>query len=184
MSEAKYLIESEGAIYTVVEGSLQIVEGTEITSQMFVDSGFVEIPDPSLFLNLIDPTILYWQESEGELPNFKAVLKAAPFPQTIITSEIDLSHSSITGVEFITVSCEGSPLFACSFDGGTTWKMHNGSVWVTLTETDTGMSAEAFSAITATQWAETVSGLDSFMIRFTLSTLEDKVTNIVVDYTN
>lgn len=181
----KFLVQSEGITYTVQEGALVQIEEDVLDSATFLEYGVDNIISNDLLITLINPKLLFWQEDESvDVEKFNANITATPFPQTIITSEIDLSHPSITGVEFVTVTYEGSPVFACSFDSGATWQMHNGEVWATLTENDTGMSAEAFVAITSTQWTEVVTGLDSFMIRFTLSTLEDKVTNIVVDYTN
>ena len=46
------------------------------------------------------------------------------------------------------------------------------------------MSAESLMAITTDQWTEKVSVAESIIFRFILNTVNDKVKNITVDYTN
>lgn len=105
-------------------------------------------------------------------------------PQPIITNDIDLSNQTITGIESVTVACEGTPTFSLSFDGGTTWKMHNKKAWVQLSEGTTGMQKETLEAITSEQWQEEISGIASMMLKFTLNTSADTLTSIVIDFTN
>ncbi|MFQ9442488.1 MAG: hypothetical protein ACLR1A_06070 [Eubacterium ventriosum] len=113
-----------------------------------------------------------------------ASVKSTPKPQTVITNDIDISDKTITGIEKVTATYTGNPLIACSFDGGTTWKLYNGVTWVVLSETETGMTMETLLAITTESWTEVIKGLDSFKMRFTLSTTDDTVTNIVINFTN
>ena len=156
-----------------------------MNSTVFEDSGFDELPDGSLLSGLVNPEILYWQNNfvEGELPVLKATLTATPYPQTVVTNPIDLSHPTILGVQNVTVNCTGNPLFACSFDDGVTWKVHNGSEWTDIVDF-IGMTKDVFEAITTEQWSQTITGLSSFMLWFILNTTEDTVTNVIIDYIN
>lgn len=128
---------------------------------------------------------LYTYNKDYVLTDTKYELKpGAPTPQTVITNGIDVSDKNITGIEKITAEYTGKPLIACSFDNKKTWKMYNGTEWVLLSETDTGMTMETLLAITSESWKTILTGLDSFILRFTLSSIEDTVTNIIIDFTN
>lgn len=176
----KYLLRSEGMLCTVADDELVILEETELTADVFHSHGLDELPDWTLLMELTNPEVLYWQESEeDELPVLKATLTAVPVPQTI-TVPIDLSHPTILGVQKVTTECTGNPLFACSFDDGTTWKVHNGSDWTNGTE----MTKDVLEAITTEQWTQAIEGLSSFMLKITLNTTEDTVTKVVIDYIN
>lgn len=104
--------------------------------------------------------------------------------QTVTTNNIDLSDTSITGIESVTVTCTGTPTFAISFDDNTTWKMHNGSEWVVLSEEATGMQAGTLEAITPEQWNEEIDIINSILMRFTLTNKEDSVTSVLIDFTH
>ena len=182
-STEKYLIRSEASLYTIADGTLITLENAELTAQLFLDYGTDSIPDGSLLVDLVDPEVMNWTDGE-EAPTLTATLTATPIPQIIITNKIDLSESTITGVEYISTEYEGNPLYACSFDGGVTWEAHNGMEWIEITSETGGMSAEALTSIGVDQWTEVITGLESFVMRFTLSEAEDRVTNIVVHYTN
>lgn len=107
-----------------------------------------------------------------------------PEPQTVQTDPIDISDASITGIESVTVAYTGTPAFAISFDGGETWKMHNGISWVMLSAEVSGMQAETLMNITSEQWQEQIAGVDAFLVRFTLQAEEDTVESILIDFTN
>lgn len=102
--------------------------------------------------------------------------------QTVTTNNIDLWDTSITGIESVTVTCTGTPAFAISFDEEITWKMHNGSEWVVLSEEATGMQAGTLEAITPEQWNEEID--NSILMRFTLTNKEDSVTSVLIDFTH
>ena len=104
--------------------------------------------------------------------------------QSISTNDIDLSNLTITGIESVSVISTGTPLFALSFDSGTTWKMHNGTSWLDLSDDESGMLPETLESITIEQWSEEINGITSMKLRFTLSEIEDTVTSVTIDFTN
>lgn len=173
----KYLIFSEEKLYTISDGALvELAEGA-VNSDLFVNSGFDEIEDASLLFNLVNPEILYWRDSENEPLPITATLTATPYPQSIITENIDLTHQTIVGIASITGEFEGSPLFACEFNGA--WKEFDGTSWI---DENTGMALEALQAITSEQWNEAISGLSEFKIKFILDSADDKVTQLKINF--
>lgn len=107
-----------------------------------------------------------------------------PEPQTVVTNAIDLSNATIAGIENVTVSCTGNPVFALSFDSGQTWKAYNGTGWVALEESGTGMKADTLEAISVDDWQEQLASESSFRLRFTLTALEDTVTEVRFNFIN
>lgn len=180
----KYLIGDSGIFYNALEGSLNILEVSELTADIFTEFGMDEIPSGELLIDLSKPKIYCWQSDMEEMPVLHANVNAVPFWQTIQTNEIDLSNGTITGIESVTVTCNGTPTFALSFDSGMSWKMHNGTAWVMLSEGVTGMQAETLEAITPEQWNEEIATIQSMLFRFTLNNAEDTVTSVVIDFTN
>ena len=156
---------------------------TSVTANDFLTYGNDEPPLGEILISLQKPIILYWQDS-GDLPALTANVTATPNPQAIITEKIDITDPSITGIEKITAEYEGNPHIACSFDSGTTWKSYSNNEWVVLSEGDTGMTMTTFLDITSDEWNTVTSGLDGFMIRFSLSDVNDILTNIKIDFTN
>lgn len=182
--EQRYLIRSNHSLYTIVDGTLTALQETIVESSLFSSKGFDELPDSSLLLGLWNPEILYWQSStEYGLPTMTATMNATPLPQAIVTNPIDMSHPTIKGIQRATVSCTGNPLFACSFDDGATWKVHNGSEWADMVDS-VGMTKTVLEEITTEQWSQVIEGLSSFKLWFILNTTEDTVTNVVIDYLN
>lgn len=182
----KYLIYDDKTkkYYNIFNGELNEINITELTSTSFMTYGNDDIPSGTLLMTLDKPKILYWQNSEEDLPALTANVTAIPNSQAIITEKIDLTDPSITGIEKITAEYGGNPHIACSFDSGTTWKSYSNNQWVVLSEGDTGMTMTTFLAITSDEWNTITSGLDGFMIRFSLSDVNDILTNIKIDFTN
>lgn len=184
--DKKYLIYDVATqkYYNITNNALNELSITELTSENFLTYGNDDIPQGTLIMTLQKPKIYYWQDSDDDLPTLKANVSATPPQQTIITNDIDISDKTITGIEKITAEYTGTPLIACSFDDGTTWKLYNGVVWVVLSENETGMTMETLLALTTENWTQILQGLTSFKMRFTLSNKDDTVTNIIINFTN
>lgn len=184
--DRKYLVYDTitNKYYNIVDNALNELTITEVTSENLKTYGFDEPPTYDILKTLTKPKIYYWQDSEDELPQLQTTIKAVPLPQTIITNDIDITDKTITGIEKITSEYTGNPLIACSFDNKKTWKMYNGTEWVLLSETDTGMTMETLLSVTTENWTQILQGLTSFKIRFTLSNKEDTITKIIINFTN
>ena len=180
----RYLItDATGALYTVEEGSLLKLSETELTAEVFETYGVQDIPDGALLLTLVDPTILYWHDSQNRFPPFTASYTGVPKPQVIYSENIDMSDSSIIGIEKVTVDCDDSALFAVSFDAGESWWTYTGSSWARLSEEASGMSKAALEAISTNAWAEkAITG--QLMYRFVISGENGFVRSIATDYLN
>lgn len=173
----RYLICSEDKLYTVVNDALVELPDNVVSSNLFVNSGFIGFDDTAILFGLVNPEILYWQDSDNEIPALRAVQTATPYPQTIITEDIDLTHHTIVNIASVTCECDGSPLFACEFND--VWQEHNGTSWV---DEASGMSLETLQAITSEQWNEAINGLSEFKIKFILDSADDKVTQLKVNF--
>lgn len=182
--DKKYLIESAGVYYNVVEGALNVLSISILSASAFEQYGLDEVPSGELLVNLTSPSILYWQDSSDPVPSLTAKVTALPVPQIIISDEIVVLHNSIKGIASTTCTYTGNPLVAVSFDGKTTWKYINETNWVTASDDLEGMTMDVLSKITTEQWASQIEGITSMFMKIILSTLEDSVTTVIVNFKN
>lgn len=178
----KYLIRNNDIIYTVQNDSLVEVVG-DLNAQLFIDNGVDAIPDGTLLMTLSNPEVLCWTNAET-LPTLTATVKGIPEPQVVVTKEIDLMHSSIKGINGVTVDCKGDVLFAVSFDKKATWMMHNGTEWVAVSDEVAGMTKAVFEAITAEQWQPKYEASSEMYIRCTILDETQSITTLNIDFIN
>ena len=178
----KYLIRNNDTIYTVQNDSLVEVVG-DLNAQLFIDNGVDAIPDGTLLMTLSNPEVLCWTDAET-LPTLTATVKGIPEPQTIMSKEIDLMHSSIKGINGVTVDSKGDVLFAVSFDKKATWMMHNGTEFVEVSDKLAGMTKTEFEAITVEQWQPKYEASSDMYIRCILFDETQSITTVNVDFIN
>lgn len=179
----KYLMRSGSAIYTITDGTLTALAETEITASLFQTYGVDDLPD-SLLVGLTDPELLYWQDSEDEMPELTlTVTGSPPVPQIVITSTQDMSDPSILGIESATVDASDDVLFAISFDDGVNWKAYDGGKWVTLSTENSGMTKTTMENISLEAWAEVVTSA-MYKLRFVLMDTDSYVDTVRVNYIN
>lgn len=178
----KYLIRNNDIIYTVQNDSLVEVVG-DLNAQLFIDNGVDAIPDGTLLMTLSNPEVLCWTNAE-KLPTLTATVKGIPEPQIVVSKEIDLMHSSIKGINGVTVDCKGDVLFAVSFDKKATWMMHNGTEFVEVSDKLAGMTKTEFEAITAEQWQPKYEASSDMYIRCTILDETQSITTINIDFIN
>ena len=106
-------------------------------------------------------------------------------PQTVISNGISLVHSSILGIESATATCTGTLSMAISTDYKLSWKAHNGTEWLTLSDDYSGMSEEQLEAITVDQWSEIITDdVDEIYIRIALTDNTQSVEKIIINFAN
>lgn len=189
LSEVCYYNDGYGTFGFVDEGllfdeatHLVPVEIEELTAEAFHLNGFVDFPRDVIFGRLVNPTLLYWQDSDTELPVYKMKLSAVPPVQTIYSKNTEMTDSTILGIEKVVIEADDTTLFAFSFDGGETWKAYIEGMWVTLSEVTSGINRETVEAIGTDAWNEACTD-KQYKIRFTL--LEGGYVNrIIVHYLN
>ena len=186
--DRKSLITDKGGkIYSVVttEGVLSLSEienPGEISKALFETHGVDDMPPGSLLLTLINPALLFWQDSQDSLPVLEADVTAVPFPQAVLTENVDMTDSTIIGIEKVTADADDATLFAVSFDGGTTWWNYVNNAWAVLSDEQSGMTKAALADIGTDAWAlKATTG--HYRFRFVLFE-ESYVNSIVVDYLN
>lgn len=177
----KYLVRDVNTLYTITDGSLVEVSG-ELNSNLFIDNGIDTIPDGALLMTLSTPEVLCWTDAD-EVPTLKATVTATPKEQTVISDKIDLTHSTIKGIESAVATCDGDLVVAVSFDDKQTWKAHNGTEWVTLSDDFAGMNKDTLEAITFEQWNELYNGT-GFYVRISFTDTTQAVEKIVFDFAN
>lgn len=180
----KYLMRSNSTLYTITDGTLTALAETEITASLFQTYGVDDLPDGSLLVGLTDPEVLYWQDSEDEIPELTmTVTGEPPIPQIVVTNTQDMSDPSILGIESVTVDASEDVLFALSFDDGTTWKAYDGTQWVTLSTENSGMNKTTMENISLEAWAEVVTSA-MYKLRFVLMDTGSYVSAVRVNYIN
>lgn len=179
----KYLIQTGQKYYHVSEeGSLQELGISDLTKNVFDEYGNDEPPSGELLKQLANPAVLCWsKEGEAEI---QVTISAVPPFQTVISERIDLTHSSIKGVENMRADCEGELICAVSFDDMGTWQAWNGDGWSELSSDYAGMGKEILEGITMEQWGTLYTGADSIYIRIALTDPEQVVKQIYVDFAN
>ena len=182
--DKKYLIESAGVYYNVVEGALNVLSISILSASAFEQYGLDEVPSGELLVNLTSPSILYWQDSSDPVPSLTAKVNALPVPQIIISDEIVVLHNSIKGIASTTCTYTGNPLVAVSFDGKNTWKYISEADWIIASNEIEGMTMDVLSKITTEQWNSQIEGITSLFLKVILFTLEDSVTTITVNFKN
>lgn len=180
----KYLLCSNNIFYNIVDSGLNELSISELTSDVFNEYGNNEPPTSDILLELEKPSVYIWTQST-DTPGDKAVIKMKPLPQTVISEPIDLSHSSIKGIEKATFTGEGVLIMAISIDDKQSWIAHNGTEWITLSDEFSGMSQEQLESITVDQWSEVITDeITHIHIRVALNSLEQSVTEICLDFVN
>ena len=178
----KYLVRDVNTLYTITDGSLVEVSG-ELNSNLFIDNGVDEIPSGTLLMTLSNPEVLCWTDSD-KVPTLTATVKGIPKPQIVMSKEIDLMHSSIKGINGVTVDCKGDVLFAVSFDKKATWMMHNGTEFVEVSDKLAGMTKTEFEAITTEQWQPKYEASSEMYIRCTILDETQSITTLNIDFIN
>lgn len=178
----KYLIRDNTTIYTVSDGSLTEVQGA-LNADLFTTYGTYEIPSGNLLMTLENPEVLCWKDSD-KVPTLAAIVKGIPKPQIVMSKKIDLMHSSIKGIDGVSVDCKGNVLFAVSFDNKATWVKHNGSEFVEVSDELTGMTELEFESITAEQWQAKYELSSDMYIRCTLTDATQSITSVDVSFIN
>jgi hypothetical protein len=180
----KYLIMAEDIIYTISNDELVQLTETQVTSALFREKGSDNIPTWDIVENLVSPSILSWHNSSESVLSLTANITAIPFPQVIASHKIDLMHSSIKGIDGVSVDCKGNVLFTASFDNKATWMQHNGTDWVNVADELTGMTKLEFEAITAEQWQTKYELSSDMYIRCTLTDATQTVTSVNISFIN
>lgn len=160
--DRKYLIQAGEKYYTIASGQLTEIEVVDLNAQVFKDSG-VDVLPGEVLLSLVNPRILYWQDSADPLPEKTVAVQAIPKTQTVYTTEQDLSDPSIVGIKSVAVDASEGVLMAFSSERGSFRILETGA-WVDAAE-DTGMSKAEVEAVTEEQWVMLM-GKDVYQIRF------------------
>lgn len=182
--DKRYLIgDANEKLYTIEDNALVELEETTLTKALFMSDGVEDVPNGSLLIGLNNPKVFFWQDSSDTLPVIHMSASQTPKPQVVITGNIFLMHSTIVGVENVTIDSDDNTLFAMSFDDGATWWNYVNDTWGLISEELSGQTRESIEAIGTNAWAEKITAGGMIKFRFILSG-DGYVDNITVHYLN
>ena len=182
--DVRWLVRTNEVLYTTKNNVLEELSGATLSAECFQTNGSESPPEWELIENLVDPDILCWYDSDEFKPTIKATMTAIPFSQSIISNKVDISHSSITGIENAVADCDGELIIAVSFDDKQTWKAWNGETWSLLSEEFSGMSKETLESITLDQWSSLYTGATTMHLRVSLLDTTQVIRTITIDFAN
>ena len=144
-------IDTEGRYEDAVQ--MVEIETEELTAEVFKIHGFDTIPLGNVLKRLVNPQILYWQDSDTDLPIIEADITAVPPVQVVYSQNVLMQDETILGIEKMEADADDSTLFAVSFDDGKTWKAYVENHWAELSEASSGMTKDTLEAIGTDAWA-------------------------------
>lgn len=175
----RYLVKDGDNIYSVSNNALVLLDSSELSSTLFLNSGVETLPNWSIISTLTNPEILYWSNFVVSADQNLIMTAVAPLPQTILYSETIPGGSSIDCFELVATD---DILFNVTFDNGTTWKYWNGQEWMNSDSTSDGMSGLTLSQLTSSNWENIVTSND-YQIRCILPTTTSSIKDFFVIYT-
>ena len=179
--EMKFLIKNIDGYYTYTTEGVQKIEIETLTAQTFREFGADTVPAGRILLGLVNPKILFWQDSQEALAQISAQVEAVPKTQTVNTIIQDMSDITIANIQSVTIDAQGNVKFAFSF-GGSSWRVISGGVWEDAGENG-GMTKEEVEGITEEQWITEIGDTRSYQVRFLLEE-GSALTSITVNYKN
>lgn len=177
----RYLIKSDSTYYTVANETLTKIEVSEITSELFLNHGAIEVPAISMLTNLSNPEILYWTEG-GVPPEKGLVINITPtLPKIIYYDTCVISDDS----KIVRMQADASKdaLFAITFDNGLTWKYYSNSSWQIANSLLEGMTTSILEKIPK-EALEEIPAYTSYRIRCSLPTTTSYVGKVAIGYSS
>lgn len=106
-----FLVRKDGTIHTVTDGVLTATDVTELTGAAFLEYGFATLSD---FVPEGAYSVLCW--STGTAPTVTAKVTGSPPPQEM-TCTVDMSHTSISGIQQLSAEYSGTVELSHKTDG-------------------------------------------------------------------
>lgn len=179
----KYLLRQNGILHTFENDELIILEDVELNGDLFIDRGFEDASLIDLYIMQTLDNVEILAYNEYWTPSLQGTLAATPNPQ-VITSENIIFDSSIASIENIEVNADESTLFSFSIDDGNTWKSFDSTANAWIDVESGGMNKTEIEALTLTQISELLGDARQLKIKFTLSTVDNYVNSININFTN
>lgn len=179
--DTRYLIRSCGKLYTVASGALKEVDATELNADTFLDNGIEMPPDSNIMKQLVNPELLFWQDSDIPCEIEIKVTGVPQIPQYIYSSVDTLLQENVIGIEKATAEASEDVMFAITFDGGVTYHALSEDGWVETSEQFLGVTTKTLNEITPEQWAEIVQ-LGEYYFRVALPSQTSHLNSLVVTY--
>lgn len=183
-----YLLSDEsGKVYNYNDSGVTEITGVTIADLLkkdtFIANGVQnKLPTSEQILTLTKPKLhRYCNVNVG---NMSATITGVPAEQQVVYSQnIDMTDSTIKGIDSVAITSDDDTLFAISFDNGKTWLNYIDNAWVMLSTDVSGQTKTDIEEISTTAWAEkATTGMIKF--RWVLATKTNYVTRIQVNFLN
>lgn len=186
--DERFLIKKENILYTIEDGMLVELSEQDVSSELFLEKGFLDIPDKEFLTQLQKFSILYWSSAGSNEEPYEGRLiseiKAVPEKQEVVSNRIDMTHSSILGIKSVTSDCEGDLYVSISIDEKQTWIVWDGTMWIEKEESNLGMSKDVFDALTEASLEMLYTQSKYAYLKIVLLVPEQSVTNLTINYKN
>jgi hypothetical protein len=121
--------------------------------QLFEDHGVDERPPGSVCCFRLQIRSAFLAGFAGPASGAGSGCDGDAVSQTVLTENVDMTDSTILGIEKVTADSDDNTLFAVSFDGGTTWWNYVDNAWAVLSDEQSGMTKAALADIGTDAWA-------------------------------
>ena len=149
-----HLIRSQSNLYTLVNDTLSKISAS-LNTTTFKDYGFKTIPSnlKNAVKGLLDAELLYWQDEDMELINYKSTISGTAASPQIIYTKTYTMPTTASRIKSIDIQSQSDVLYAFEFDGSGKWEIYLNKVWVPIEKIDAGLTAEEVGNI-GNGWAE------------------------------
>ncbi len=181
----RYLIRRNNELLKLVNDEWTVVDG-ELSPELFLTEGMTTVSNLDSLTEGDDFELLMWHNANETMnvPMPVVTIIGTPLlPQTITTTEYFMTDASILGIETILAEISDDVMVAISVDEGTTYKVHTGTTWGELTETDTGMTKAQLETIAVDNWGQ-IATTGKYRFRFVLPSTNSYFEKLTIDYLN
>lgn len=149
-----YLIRSQSNLYTLVSETLSKISAN-LNTTTFKENGFRSIPSnlKDAVKGLPDAELLYWQDEDMELINYKSTISGTAESPQIIYTETYTMPDTASRIKSIDIQSRSDVLYAFEFNNSGKWEIYLNKLWVPIEKIDAGLTAAEVRNI-GNGWAE------------------------------
>ena len=127
--DIRYLLRSEGKLYTVSNGKPKPLTETETSATLFQEQGMLSLPSYSTYSSLNNVDVLCWAKEDYGL-SLSMTLKGRRSQMDVDTNDLAVTYP----VNRVWITGDENTKYQVSFDSGKTWVYYEDSSWKDGTE--------------------------------------------------
>lgn len=178
-----FLVKDGNNLYTFNNNNeLELLSTKSLTATTFYSYGVNSLPyNLKSLLTLTNPQVVYWWNSNTELPGYKITIYGYPVIPQIIYTDQYARPDTATQIRGIDIDAYGDILYAFQFDNEDTWEVFLNGLWVPIDKEDAGIDKNAVQEIPLTGWASKQQ-YKKIKIRCALTNQYAAITTILIKY--